>query len=145
MYCSNCGTQIADTDKFCPSCGSRVGIDVDSGCNPSPPFKSCSNYPLKDAGVALILSVIIPGLGQIYCGKVGRGISILVASIILAPIIYFFTCAVFVATESGIAAVIGLLATALISLAIWIWNILDAHDVAKEYNDHISQYGNPPW
>ena len=145
MYCSNCGTQIADTDKFCPSCGSRVGGNADYGCNPSPSFNSYGKYPLKDTGIALILSVIIPGLGQIYCGKVGRGISILVASIILAPIIYFFTCAVFVATESGAAAVIGLLAAALVGLVIWIWNILDARDVAKEYNDHVSQYGNPPW
>ena len=145
MFCSNCGKEIGITDKFCPSCGSKVGVNVDSGCNPSPSFNSYSKYPLKDAGIALILSVIIPGLGQIYCGKVGRGISILVASIILAPIIYFFTCAVFVATGSGTAAVIGLLATGLIGFAIWIWNILDARDVAKEYNDYVSQYGNPPW
>ena len=28
----------------------------------------------KDAGVAAVLNTILPGLGWIYCGKIGRGI-----------------------------------------------------------------------
>lgn len=26
MYCSNCGTQISDNTKFCPSCGTQQGV-----------------------------------------------------------------------------------------------------------------------
>ena len=27
MYCSKCGQQINDTDRFCPHCGAKVGAD----------------------------------------------------------------------------------------------------------------------
>ncbi|MDP3696468.1 MAG: hypothetical protein Q8R55_00365 [Candidatus Taylorbacteria bacterium] len=36
----------------------------------------------KNPGIAAVLSFIIPGLGQIYCERIGRGIAFLVAAII---------------------------------------------------------------
>jgi len=44
----------------------------------------------KKPWLALLLSVFIPGVGQIYIGKVGLGISILVIWLICAGITFVF-------------------------------------------------------
>lgn len=141
MYCSNCGKQVADTDRFCPSCGSRI-LSVDSAQGYRPPI---ATMPLKDTALALILSLIIPGIGQVYCGKVARGITILIVSILLVPILYLGYAILFVETESDTALLIGLLVAGIASLAFWIWNIVDAYNTAKEYNTYTTNNGNPPW
>lgn len=69
----------------------------------------------KSEGLAAVLSFLIPGLGQIYNGEIGKGIGILVLAIILG--ILFF-----------------LLITVLVLLILWIWNIYDAYTTAKEIN-----------
>lgn len=61
----------------------------------------------KSAGLAAFLSFLIPGLGQLYCGRIGRGILFFLGSVLLAP---FF-----------------------IGIGIWIWNIIDAYAVAQRY------------
>ncbi len=143
MYCSNCGKQVADTDRFCPSCGSRIlCVDSVQGQVYRPPI---ATTPLKDTALALILSLIIPGIGQVYCGKVARGITILIVSILLVPILYLGYAILFVETESDTALLIGLLAACIVSLAFWIWNIIDAYNTAKEYNTYTTNNGNPPW
>ena len=35
----------------------------------------------KESGVAAVLSFLIPGMGQIYCGRVGRGLAFLGATV----------------------------------------------------------------
>jgi len=73
----------------------------------------------KDAGIAAVLSLIIPGLGQMYVGKVGRGIIILLITIVLSVV--------------------------LIGFIIWIWNIFDAYNLAKKYNEALKTTGTKPW
>jgi TM2 domain-containing membrane protein YozV len=77
----------------------------------------------KSEGLAAVLSFLIPGLGQIYNGEIGKGIGILVLAIILG--ILFF-----------------LLVTMLILLILWIWNIYDAYSTAQQINRNaMSQAG----
>jgi TM2 domain-containing membrane protein YozV len=40
--------------------------------------------PQKSAGLAFVLSLLLPGIGQIYCGKIRRGIWTLVLSMLCA-------------------------------------------------------------
>ena len=42
----------------------------------------------KSVGIAVLLSLIIPGAGQMYLGKVGRGIIILLTCWLIIPWIY---------------------------------------------------------
>lgn len=42
----------------------------------------------KNVGIATALSILIPGVGQMYLGKVGRGILILLFSWLIIPWIY---------------------------------------------------------
>ena len=68
--------------------------------------------PPKDAILAAILSLLIPGLGQFYCRQWGRGALFLVGTIFtgaLFPPLGFF-----------------------LSAGIWIWGIVDAYRIAQE-------------
>jgi TM2 domain-containing membrane protein YozV len=62
----------------------------------------------KSPGVALLLSVLICGVGQMYNGQVGKGIAMLVGSIFLWFIF--------------------------LGWVVWIWSMVDAYHTAKRMN-----------
>jgi len=69
----------------------------------------------KTPAVAILLSFIIPGAGQIYNGEAGKGIGMIIAYII---------CWAASALVLPIFILIGL----------WIWGMIDANTVAKNFN-----------
>ena len=69
----------------------------------------------KDTTLAAILSFIMPGLGQIYAGQLGRGIMIF------------------------ILVFLGYLCLVIPGLLIWIWNIFDARDQVEKINEDNSK------
>jgi TM2 domain-containing membrane protein YozV len=62
----------------------------------------------KSPGVALLLSLIICGAGQMYCGRIGKGILMLIGCLALWFIFLGWT--------------------------IWIWSMIDAYATAKDMN-----------
>ena len=82
--------------------------------------KQGGNNMAKNPILAAILS-IIPGLGQVYCGQLVRGIIIFIVVVFLAGIIAGFL--------SGLIGSLGWL-FGLIPLALWLWNIYDAYKLA---------------
>ena len=62
----------------------------------------------KSAGVALLLSFLICGAGQMYCGRVGKGVLMLIGCIALWFIF--------------------------LGWIIWIWSMIDAYTTAKDMN-----------
>lgn len=69
----------------------------------------------KSAGLAAILSFLIPGLGQIYNGEIGKGILFLVVAIIFAFLILLLI---------GIP----------LYFILWIYGIYDAYQGAERHN-----------
>lgn len=69
----------------------------------------------KSVGLAVVLSIIIAGLGQIYLGRIKRGIVILIVGFVMSLVL------------SYIFGWIGILPT----FAFWIWQIIDAYKIAK--------------
>lgn len=69
VYCRSCGEVIKEQAEICPHCGVRqqVGQQAPSG-------------ELKNAGLAGVASAVMPGLGQIYNGEIGKGIVIIFLS-----------------------------------------------------------------
>lgn len=83
----------------------------------------------KDAPIAAILSLIVPGAGQFLQKDRGRGIAILVATLVQ---VYLITWA-FDTSNAG-QIVIGGLTTSwlwLLLAAFWAWNVLDAYQLAQ--------------
>lgn len=74
--CEECQV-ILKGQFFCRKCAASVSI-------PS------HNVPThkRDAWIALLLSVIFPGIGQVYNGQVGKGIVILLTSFLVIPYLY---------------------------------------------------------
>ena len=129
-FCSSCGATLTGKYAPCPKCGYTK-----TRYNPSVPPQGAL---YKNEGTALILSIVlgifgIEGIGQIYVGKVGRGIGILVAGIVL-----WVVGLVTIAFGVGIALLIGV-------LVLFIWQILDTKKLCREYNEFVSQNGRPPW
>lgn len=58
-YCTSCGEPIKRRVEICPECGVRVRRSADA--------------TRKDPGIAAVISLIIPGAGQLYNEQFARG------------------------------------------------------------------------
>lgn len=128
MYCQNCGSQLPDSAKFCDRCGAKVGTDMERSNSNTEYNMASIMVNKKSEALALILSLLIPGLGQIYNGQVSKGAMMIVAAIVCAVLTFVFFP-------------IGIL-----YIVLWIYAMYDAFKDAKEYNQYLlSHNGNPPW
>ena len=96
----------------------------------------------KNEGVALILSIVIGllginGVGHIYVGKIGKGIFILIGSIILFGVGIG-------ATITVIGAIVGV-PMLIAYFIIFIWQIFDARKLCQQYNLYVRENGKSPW
>lgn len=98
-FCFNCGNKLIGDFKFCPECGQDLSDDAIS----SKPVISSGN---KNIVLAIILSAVLPGLGQIYLGLDHKGAIFLIAYVISAILILIL---------------IGFL----LCFVIWIWALVD--------------------
>lgn len=67
-HCPKCGAERLPQAQFCSNCGASFA-DLSSA---GPPRKLESG-PKKEPGVALCLSLLMPGAGQFYNGQPGKG------------------------------------------------------------------------
>ena len=75
-FCSNCGSEIDYKAEICPKCGVRqVGVSSQSS--------------EKSVWVAVLLSLLIVGLGQFYLGLPKKGALLLILTIISWILIAF--------------------------------------------------------
>lgn len=109
-FCPGCGNKILPTAEICTKCGTCVRNN--RGLRTVDLPKTVDGRVVsgeKSMTIALLMSVIIPGTGTMYNGKVGKGVIVLVASILLMPI--------------------------LIGLVVWIYGIVDAYNLTEENNN----------
>ena len=101
IFCSSCGAIIKKEAEICPKCGVRQ--------------KKPGVVSRKSSGLAVILSFLIPGLGQIYCGQIGKGVLMVILSFIF-----------------------GLLSFILIGIPfyiiLWVYSMYDAYKLAEKTN-----------
>ncbi len=160
MFCPNCGTNLPDNAEFCTNCGYNLKTGQAPPARPYAPPSGNQPYgqpyypiAMKSEILAIILAIIIPGTGHMYLGRLTRGLIILVSYIglsVLAMVIAFsampnlFTMdAMDVAFDTGLLVALTILS--LISLVIWIVQLIDAYNLTKQYNDSIRQTGQAPW
>ena len=94
MFCKECGSEINDKAVICTNCG-----------------VSTVKKQSKSAVLALILSLLCPGLGQAYNNEWGKGI---VMFLVFWITIWF-----------------------VIGLIVWLWSMIDAAQVAEKINNEL--------
>ena len=102
-FCANCGAEIDVKAMTCPSCGV---LQQD---------QTVKNVPIKNEGIAAVLSFFFTGLGQIYNGQIGKGLVLIVVQIINIALMFVG---------------IGLITYPVV----WIYSIWDAYNTAKNIN-----------
>jgi TM2 domain-containing membrane protein YozV len=80
-----------------------------------------SRCEVKNPGTAAVLSVLWPGIGQIYNGKLPKGIAFILVHILLIAI-----------WLSGELSYVGLL----MPLAFWVFGVVDAYRTALSGAEH---------
>jgi hypothetical protein len=87
---------------------------------------------IKSSGLAAVLSFFWSGLGQVYLGKMGIGIALMLAQ----PVMLFFGCTLTmrgVFFQTSDAFVLGLIFL-IIALAMWIFGMTNAYRTAERMN-----------
>lgn len=100
-FCHNCGFELDGEYKFCPNCGANLANH--SGGSQT---TAVSLHEDKNIIIAIILSVIFPGLGQFYLGLNHKGVLFLIGYIVSAVLIL-------------------LLIGFILCFVIWIWALVD--------------------
>lgn len=135
-YCSRCGSLAKEGASFCDRCGAPLGVGFQSYSQGN---QSTVSYTWrkdeKEPILAVILSVIIPGLGQMYCGRVGKGIAILLVYglmgvVSIMPLFFIGDPGDF--DFAGFMA-LGTITTVLV-IIIYIWQLYDAYRCAESHN-----------
>lgn len=98
-FCFNCGNEIPEEFEFCPNCGQDLNSSVVKSSAVTQPCE-------KNILLAIILSVFLPGLGQIYLGLDNKGAIFLIAYVVSVVLIL---------------VLIGFL----LCFIIWIWALID--------------------
>jgi len=83
----------------------------------------------KSAGFAFLISLVVPGAGQTYCGKSGRGVLTLLA---FAGGVVLSVVGFSVETSSGSDQIAGI--GVMVAFVLYVFSFLDAYYVAREIN-----------
>ncbi|WP_188207466.1 zinc ribbon domain-containing protein [Alkalibacillus aidingensis] len=114
MKCENCGNQLFIDDRFCSRCGAKVKQSSTYNHDQHQQTVVDQNPPREKKSVALavILSLIIVGVGQIYLGQVLKGLVLLISSLL-----------------------IGFVTVGLGAFVLWILVAIDAYKIANKINE----------
>ncbi len=103
---------------------------------------------VKSSGIAIVLSFFWTGLGQLYAGRIGRGLVMMVATPIIWVIAFsggFAGClgasAAIVSTPDNpaapsVSASVGLVGMVLMIVPVfwWLWGMIDAKKLCDAHN-----------
>lgn len=70
-FCPHCGAEIDASAETCPKCGAKVGAA------PPPPTTK-----RRSVGIAVIGSVIFPGIGQAYNGETTKAVTFVIIGLV---------------------------------------------------------------
>lgn len=121
VFCRNCGAIISEEAEICPDCGVRQRDPPNTAVDSLLEELTMGGNPFVAAG----LSVVFPGLGQLYNRELQKAILLMVAS--------------FIALASMLAFV-GLI----LYPAVWLYAIYDAYVVADRQSKENEAGGDGP-
>ncbi len=122
MYCRYCGKEILKKSDFCPYCGEKVDMVRSKEYPRNSEDREIREE--KNVAVAIIMSVIITGLGSLYAGFMKDGLILLILQIVVSVLgfMFFFPW--------------------ILSVVIWIYGIYDAYKKCDDSNRIWREYSD---
>ncbi len=102
------------------------------------PTQATAPAIIKDPGTAIVFSLLVPGGGQIYAGKPGKGTFILLGSVgalALGAASSSQTCTLYSCAQDNTGLQLGAAA----ALVLWGYSMFTAGADVREYNSKISE------
>jgi signal peptidase I len=98
------------------------------------------NAPARSPLVAVSLSLAATGLGQIYCGRIVRGLVMFFGSLLFAPVILAAAL-----LPPATVVLVGLIFALLAVLGVYVYAVVDAFRLARRGRDHFHpmDYNHP--
>ena len=116
--CPNCGTELKYLGKFCPNCGANLEsissapqTNAETMVTPNQTVATTKKNPF----VAAFLSIIFPGIGQLYIGQNNKGGYFIVLAAVSIVLMVLFIGFIFY-------------------VLFWLWSIFDAYASAEKLN-----------
>ena len=122
--CGNCGAEAVQGVRFCQNCGAVLQTTVTRV--ETVPHKNSQTAAL----LAAVLGILLMGFGHFYIHRFRRGVLILIIGLVTGIVFFVAIFGGFFAASFLIATLIGS-----IRLALWAWQIYDAHALVKTYNE----------
>lgn len=126
IKCPNCGNVSEADSRFCDRCGAGLAEKQS---------RTTETTPSKDPAIALILAMICPGLGHLYCERYGKAWMFLLLAGFAASIVlnlfynlsYMSDSSLLPSWQRG-SVFLGLLVLA----GVWIWNLADSFYIVEK-------------
>jgi TM2 domain-containing membrane protein YozV len=113
-FCENCGAQINENSAFCDNCGAKIsgpGTEPVATGQTGQPVPASVPVQQKNPIIALILSLVICGVGQMYNGHWKKGVLLFFVFIVLLVIFWP------------------------LALIVWLFGMYDAYTTAQKINN----------
>lgn len=147
-FCTKCGRSNQQGARFCNSCGTTIyGATVRSESSRGTAVGARHADPptvlprpqvvvvqgaIKSSGLAAVLSFFWSGLGQVYLGKMGLGIALMLAqpAMTLLGLGLMTRGMLFETSDAFVLGVVFLV----VATAIWIFGMTNAYRIAERIN-----------
>jgi len=130
--CEHCGKEFAGRKPLCDACNSYVDHESTTDQN------RVRYFPSKDKKGAKIVSVVMCGWGQIYAGRIVRGLAIFIPYFF---IMVFTWVLIFLLFTKGLSdsEASALIVMFTLMIAIMAWSARDTARLIDEYNEIVKQ------
>lgn len=145
-FCQSCGRLVSPEAAYCPSCGTSLRR-ITSYYSSRQPYTPGTTYgvsrknPWIAAGLSFVLGFFgIWGMGQIYAGRVGRGIGFFLIGLLLGALFWFSVILTVI-----LIGYVGMVLFGILFVGGWLWQTVDAYSSAQEYNELKGQPVRAQW
>ncbi|MDA4129680.1 MAG: zinc-ribbon domain-containing protein [Thaumarchaeota archaeon] len=144
-FCSSCGRAVSPEAPYCASCGASLRSTESYYSSRQPYSMGTFAVPRKSTVIAAALGLVpgffgFWGLGQMYAGKIGKGIALLIAGLIIGGLFWFSVILTVI-----LIGYVGIAIFGIIFVGGWLWQTVDAYGTAQEYNELHTQPARTQW
>ena len=145
-FCQSCSRLVSPETAYRPACGTSLRRTT-SYYSSRQPYTSSTTLTAsrKNPWIAAALGLIVGffgiwGLGQIYAGRVARGLGFFLIGVILGGLFWLSVILTVI-----LIGYVGMVLFGILFLGGWLWQTFDAYSCTQEYNELHGQAVRAQW